>query len=62
MSKARDEAIADCKYGHSLGGLPLEFHMAIWIAGTEVTGEDIEYRNTILEIKNKLGTEECLLK
>lgn len=62
MSEVRDEAIIDCKYGKQCGGSALAMHIAIWSGADGVTGDDIEYRNTILEIKSKLETDECLLK
>lgn len=62
MSEAREEAIQDCKYAKQCEGSALSLHIAIWSGATGVTGDDIEYRNTINEIKEKLGTEQCLLK
>lgn len=63
MSDIRAQAIADCKYGLSLGNTTLRSHIGIWLlpfAG-DGSAEDVEYQSTIKEIKEKLGSEECLL-
>lgn len=69
---ARHAAISDCKYAKSLGSTALMQHIAIWdiildpSIPTGYTEEeylfDSQYQNVIIEIKNKLGTPECLLE
>lgn len=57
-------AVADCKYAKSLGDLALIEHFKHWLDINAICEylEDIQYQAAIREIKNKLGTEECLLK
>lgn len=70
MSHDRDEAIADCKYAASLGEFALEQHIESWTAPggwepacPEKVWRDGEYpyHLAIMEIKSKLGTDECLI-
>lgn len=63
MSDIRAQAIADCKYGLSLGNTTLRSHIGIWLLpfGEEADAFDIEYQSTIKEINEKLGSEECLI-
>ncbi len=64
----REEAIADCKYGYELGKhdgkfTALHFHIGLWYGHRpQDDADDREYRATINEIKQKLFTDECLLK
>jgi len=59
----REEAISDCKYGLSLGTHALEQHIEIWAGYRQLdNSSDSEYREAINEIKEKLGSSECLLK
>lgn len=63
MTEARNEAITDCKYALSLGKTALYEHFSFWMPEHNLDSEtDIQYRNTLFEIRNKMGTEECLLK
>lgn len=60
---SRDEAISDCKYAKSLGVFALTQHFCIWAGYRSLdNASDHEYREAINEIKEKLGSEECLLK
>lgn len=63
MSEAREEAVADCKYAKSLGDTALKQHYIIWRGATVPYPSDIaEYAATVIEIYEKLETDECLLK
>lgn len=65
MSDIRAQAIADCKYGLSLGNTTLRSHIGIWLlpfVGDVEDSHDREYQEVIQEINDKLGTEQCLLK
>lgn len=62
MSEIRAEAIADCKYGLSLGNTTLRSHIGIWLLPFSGDADDCEYQATIKEINEKLGSKECLLK
>lgn len=64
MSDIRAQAIADCKYGLSLGNTTLRSHIGIWLLpfADNADADDTEYQATIKEINGKLGTEQCLLK
>lgn len=62
MSEARDEAIADCKYAKSLGVFALTQHLCMWAGYRSLdNASDHEYREAINEIKEKFGSDECLL-
>lgn len=59
----REEAIADMKYAKSLGMTALKQHYMIWRGATVPYPSDVaEYAGVIMEIYDKLDTEECLLK
>lgn len=59
----REEAIADMRYAKSLGEVALTQHYLIWRGATvPYPSDDAEYASVIMEIYNKLDTEECLLK
>lgn len=63
VNDIRDQAIADCKYGLSLGSTCLNAHISIWTEiDVELDDEELQYREAIIEISEKLGGEECLLK
>lgn len=58
----REQAILDCKYAKSIGQSMLNFHIGMWLLDATVPDDDEkEYQLAIIEIKSKLGTEECLL-
>jgi hypothetical protein len=63
-----DEAVADCKYASLLGEVALNQHLERWsdmgVDPDKVYREEgeYEYHLAIVEIKEKLGTEQCLLK
>lgn len=62
MSDARDEAIADMRYAKSLGETALKQHYMIWRGATVPFPSDVaDYAATVMEIYEKLGSEECLL-
>lgn len=62
MSEARDEAIADMRYAKSLGETALKQHYMIWRGATVPFPSDVaEYAATVMEVYEKLGSEECLL-
>lgn len=59
----REEAIGDMKYAKSLGMTALKQHYLIWRGATVVVGtECAEYASVIMEIYDKLDTDECLLE
>ena len=63
MSEAREEAIADMRYAKSLGETALKQHYLIWRGRTVPYPSDAaEYASTVMEIYEKLETDECLLK
>lgn len=64
MNIDHEMAVADCKYGLSLGMVALQEHFNHWLDNDNPCEylEDIQYQAAIREIKNKLGTEECLIK
>lgn len=64
MNIDHEMAVADCKYGLSLGMTCLEEHFAHWLDSDIPIEylEDVQYQAAIREIHLKLGTEECLLK
>lgn len=68
MSDIRDLAIADCKYGLSLGEVALNEHIKHWTGVAAKANkacfdkDEYQYFVAMNEIKNKLGTEQCLLK
>lgn len=68
MSEVRDQAIADCKYGLSLGEVALMEHINQWTGVAAKANkacfdkEEYQYFVAMNEIKNKLETEQCLLK
>lgn len=59
----REQAILDCKYATSLSVTTLMAHIGIWTLDSIPTTDydDIVYQQTIIEIKSKLGTDQCLL-
>lgn len=62
-----EEAITTCKYALSLGLTALNEHFDLWIdpvfnAMHPLSGDEPQYVEALIEIKSKLGTEECLLK
>lgn len=58
-----EQAIADCKYARDCGMTALKQHWLNWRGATVVAGsDDSKYARTVMEIWDKLGTEECLLK
>ncbi len=60
---ARSDAISDMKYYKSLGEARLKAHYLLWRGATLVVGTyDADYACTIMEIHDKLNTNECLLK
>lgn len=57
-----EQAIQDLKYARSLGETAFNQHIDIWsIVGLQ-DQDDIDYADAIKEIKQKLGTDKCLLK
>jgi hypothetical protein len=60
----REQAILDCKYAASLSVTTLMMHIGIWTLDVlrPTDYDDIVYQQTIIEIKSKLGTDQCLLK
>lgn len=59
----REEAIADCKYAISLGETAYKQHYLSWRGATLPLGTpDADYAQAIMEINDKLNTEDCLLK
>lgn len=59
----REEAIADMTYAKSLGETALKQHYMIWRGATVPCPSDVaEYADVVMEIYDKLETEECLLK
>ena len=59
----REEAIADMRYAKGLGETALKQHYLIWRGATLPVGsEDAEYAAAVMEIYDKLDTEDCLLK
>lgn len=63
MSIIHETAVADCKYAKSLGRIALNQHFSHWSGPTSgYTLEEMYYRQYMDEIKQKLDTEECLLK
>lgn len=60
----REEAIADCKYAKSLGTVALNEHFNHWFGfppSMEMKA-DYEYWCVLGEIREKLDTDECLLR
>lgn len=62
-----EEAIITCKYASNLGLTALNEHFNLWIdpefnAMHPLSGDEQDYVDALIEIKNKLGTEQCLLK
>jgi hypothetical protein len=58
----RDAAIADAKWAWFLGETALKQHLHNWCDPTGLGDYDYVYHLTSIEIRNKLGTDECLLK
>ncbi|UAV89729.1 hypothetical protein [Pseudomonas phage COT4] len=59
----REEAIADMRYAKSLGETALKQHYLIWRGATvPYPSDDAEYAGVVMEVYDKLDTEECLLK
>lgn len=59
----REEAIADMRYAKSLGETALKQHYLIWRGMTVLyPSYDADYAKVVMEIYDKLDTEECLLK
>jgi hypothetical protein len=59
----REEAIADMRYAKSLGMTALKQHYLIWRGATVLfPSYDQEYAGFIMEIYDKLDTDDCLLK
>lgn len=59
----REEAIADMRYARSCGTTAYWEHLAQWMPEHPLDSEhDKEYRKTLFEIRDKLYTDECLLK
>lgn len=58
-----EEAIGNCKYARSLGEVALQQHLESWASAVMAfDDEDYNYYLSVMEIKQKLDTEECLLK
>lgn len=59
-----EEAIAVCKYAKSLGETALKEHFDIWIEFDDPNAKEDEllYIEALIEVKSKLGTDQCLLK
>ncbi|AMR57376.1 hypothetical protein vB_PsyM_KIL4_0134 [Pseudomonas phage vB_PsyM_KIL4] len=63
MYTHRDDAIADMRYAKGLGETALKQHYLIWRGATLPLGsEEAEYALAVMEIYEKLDTEDCLLK
>lgn len=59
----KDYAIADMRYAKGLGETALKQHYMIWRGATlPYPSDDAEYQAAVMEIYDKLNTEECLLK
>lgn len=59
----REEAIADMKYTKSLGMTDLKQHYLFWRGATVPHPSDVaEYASVVMEVYDKLDTDECLLK
>ncbi len=59
----REEAISDMKYAKSLGMTALNQHYLIWRGATVLhPSADAEYAQAVMEVYDKLDTDECLLK
>lgn len=58
-----EEAVATCKYAQSLGETALKEHFDIWLEfeDPDTTEDELLYIEALIEVKSKLGTEECLL-
>lgn len=59
-----EEAIITCKYAQNLGYTALKEHIDIWVEVDDpnITEDEALYIEALIEIKSKLGTEQCLLK
>lgn len=58
----REEAIADMAYAKSLGKTALNQHYMIWRGATLPYPSDAaEYAQAVMEIYEKLDTDDCLL-
>jgi hypothetical protein len=62
-----EEAIITCKYALSLGLTALNEHIDMWMddevnASGILSYDEVQYIKALTEIKQKLGTEQCLLK
>ena len=68
MSDIRDLAIADCKYGLSLGEVALNEHIEHWTGFAAKAHkacfdkDEYHYFVAMKDIKNKLVTENCIIK
>lgn len=59
----REQAIDDMKYAKSCGATALKQHYMIWRGATlPYPSDDAEYAQAVMEVYDKLDTEECLLK
>lgn len=59
----REEAIADMRYAKSLGMTALKQHYMIWRGATVPYPSDVaEYASVVMEVYDKLDTDECLLE
>ena len=59
----REQAISDMKYAKSLGETALNQHYMHWRGATVPYSSDVaEYAQVVMEIYNKLYTDECLLE
>lgn len=62
----RHEALEDCKYAFTLDAgsgtfTALNEHFEKWFDPTGMGDLDYAYHSVIMEIKNKFGTDQCLL-
>lgn len=59
-----EEAIITCRYASNLGFTALKEHIDIWVEddSADFTEDELMYIEALIEIKSKLGTEQCLLK
>ena len=63
MNLNRHEAIQDAKYFVKLSDHALDNQIDLWCNNSDdMSEDDTEYFLTLLEIKTKLHTNECLLK
>lgn len=64
MMSPKEEAIVTCQYACNLGLTALKEHFSLWLEddSADFTEDELLYIEALIEIKSKLGTEQCLLR